>query len=384
MRLIAACTLLAAASGLGCSSGALPSDDVVVLADPLTCSSASWNVVHDFGGLPSVPQSLNARNGTLSLSVDGLGIVSLPAAGGEPTVLTPDLAHTVWLSGANIYYTNLGGVLMRLPIEGGTSTVVLDARAPWMNPSQWASGVALDANYFYWTLTPQSGMGDGQLERTALADLTTTPMATLPGRVEEYNGYAAPLWAASADTFFMAPAANGVTYAVPLSDGSTMRTLAAPLTPGGAAAYALGVNTGGILWSVEWGVTKTATNPLDSKSSLALSGLADPAGAATRPFWSRKPAGLRPGPGATFADGNGGWIVTGIETLADGSRHVSAWSVDAGGNGARLGCGPALPAYFANVSTAAVTSDAIYAVVESEQDLPEVYFNYALVRFDRK
>ena len=336
MRIFAAC-VLATMSGLACNSGALPSDDVVILPDALTCASTSWNVVRDFGGLASVPQSLNARDGKLYLSVDGLGIISMPAAGGEPTVLTPDLAHAVWVSGATLYYTNLGGVLMQVPIEGGTPAVVLDARAPWMNPSQWATGVAVDANYFYWTLEPQSGIGDGQLQRTALADVTSEQLATLPGRADDhYNGYAAPLWAASADTFFTAPAANGVTYAVPLGGGA-MRTLAAPLPPAGAAVYGLGVNRSGILWSVQSSVTKTATTPIDSKSSLALSDLADAPGAPARPFWPSKPVGLRLGPGGTFADGDRGWIVTGTETLADGSRHVSAWSVDGAGNGARLG-----------------------------------------------
>ena len=131
---------------------------MVILPDALTCASTSWNVVRDFGGLASVPQSLNARDGKLYLSVDGLGIISMPAAGGEPTVLTPDLAHAVWVSGANLYYTNLGGVLMQMPIEGGTPAVVLDARAPWMNPSQSASGVAVNASYFYWTLEPQAAL----------------------------------------------------------------------------------------------------------------------------------------------------------------------------------------------------------------------------------
>ena len=86
---------------------------------------------------------------------------------------------------------------------------------------------------------------------------------------------------------------------------------------------------------------------------------------------------------ARCADGDRGWIATGTETLADGSLHVSVWSVDGAGNGARLGCGPALPVTFGNVATAAVTSDAVYAVVESETDLPELYFNYTLVRLDR-
>jgi hypothetical protein len=221
------------------------------------------------------------------------------------------------------------------------------------------------------------------LQRTALADGTTQQLATLPGRADhEYNGYAAPLWAASGDTLFLAPAVNGVTYAVPLAGGA-MRTLAAPLPPAGAAVYALGVNRSGILWSVQSSVTKTATTPIDSKSSLALSDLAAPPGAPARPFWPSKPVGLRLGPGATFADGDRGWIVMGTETLADESRHVSVWSVDDAGTGARLGCGPALPVYFGDVVTAAVTSDAVYAVVETEQDLPEVYFNYTLVRLDR-
>jgi len=145
------------------------------------------------------------------------------------------------------------------------------------------------------------------------------------------------------------------------------------------------VNASGVLWSVESRVTQTAARPIDSRSSLALSDLADPAGAAARPFWPGKPVGLRVAAGQSDADRDRGWIAKGTETLADGSRHVSVWSVDAAGNGARLGCGPTLPDNVGYVATAAVTSTAVYAVVETELQPPDRYVlpNFTLVRLDR-
>jgi hypothetical protein len=236
----------------------------------------------------------------------------------------------------------------------------------------------VDANHFYWTLTPQSGPSDGQLERTALGDGTTETVATLPGRED---GSPASLWQASSETLFMRPGTKGYTYAVSLAGGA-MRTLMAPPAPSGASLYALGVNNGGVLWSIE----TSASAPLGAKAVLGFSDLADAPGAAAHPFWTSKPTGFRPAGGGTFADGDRGWIVTGSEALADGSHHVSVWSVDEAGNGRRLGCGPALPTFddFGTGVTAAVTSDAIYVVVENDVDPPEVHFHYALVRFDRK
>jgi hypothetical protein len=300
--------------------------------------------------------------------------------------LSVGAASQMWISGANLYYTQQGGGLMQSPIEGGTWAVVHGAtEPPRMSPSQGEIGLALDANYFYWTLGPDPATDDDWLERTALADGTTQQVATFPGRAEkQLDGFAAVLWAASADTFFAAPAANGVTYAIPLAGGA-MRTLAAPLHFAAEALYALGVNTGGVLWSIESSVTKTAAKPINSISILALSDLADPPGAPARAFWPGKPVGLRLGPGQSLADGDRGWIAMGTETLADGSRHLSVWSVDPAGNGARLGCGPTLPQDSGDTVTAAVTSNAVYAVAETKPEPPNdyVYPNYTLVRLDR-
>jgi len=384
MRAVGVCVLATTMGALACNSAA-SGDDVVILPDALTCASSSWNVIYDFGGLTYVPAGLRESDGNLYVSVDGLGVVSLPATGGEPTRLSYDFARDLWIVGANLYYTYTVGGLMQVPIEGGTPAKVVDPQAPpWMSAAQSQTGVAVDANFFYWTLVPGTGTDDGWFERTALADGTTEQVATLPARTEKFNDYMGHLWAASGDTFFAAPAANGVSYAIALPGGA-MRTLAAPPHPAGAAVYALGVNPGGVLWSAEWTVTPTPAKPIDSKSSLALSALADPPGAPARPFWPDKPKSLRPMSGLSFADGDSGWIVTGTETLADGSRHVSVWSVDAAGNGARLGCGPTLPDNVGYVATAAVTSTEVYAVVETELQPPDRYVlpNFTLVRLDR-
>jgi hypothetical protein len=369
--------VLATIGGLGCNSGALPSDDVVILPDALTCASSSWNVVHDFGELGFYPGGLNVRDGMVYVSIDGLGIISMPAAGGEPTVLTPDLAHNIWLRGDDLFYTTESEALMRLPVAGGTPTLVFDPKGPSMTPSQWVTGVALDADYFHWTTVPQDGVGNWQLWRTARATGASEQVATLPANDP---GYPARFLAASAETVFVTPGAQNVTYAMPLGGGA-LRTLRPPPMPAGASANPLGANDSGLLWSVQ----STADPPLATKTVIGLSDLADPLGAAARPFWTSKPVGMQPVPGVTFADGDRGWIVTGMETLADGSLHVSVWSVDTAGKGMRLGCGPALPARnpFGEGVGAAVTPDAIYVMVLSFQDLPAQHSDEALVRFDR-
>jgi hypothetical protein len=386
MRPVAACVLVATMGGLVCNCGA-PSDDVVILPDALTCPSSNWNVIHDFGGLRARPAALTAWDGKLYVSIVDLGIVSLPATGGEPMALSLGAASQIWFRGENLYYTQDGGGLWQAPIEGGNSALVREARTlPWMSTPQTEFGVAVDANHFYWILGPDPATYDDWIERTALADGTTQQVATLPRpTAKQIDGLAARLWAASGDTFFAVPAPDGGIYAIPLAGGA-MRTLGAPLHPAGATLYALGVNSGGVLWSVESRVTRTAAKPIDSKSSLALSDLADPPGAAARAFWPDKPVGLRVGPARSLADGDRGWIATGTETLADGSRHVSVWSVDAAGNGARVGCGPTLLSQDSgNVVTAAATSNAVYAVVETEPDPPDYYAypTYALLRLDR-
>jgi len=378
MRLIAAC-VLASVSGLACNSGALPSDDVVVLADPLTCSSpsSSWNVVRDFGQQPGSPMLLGLRDGTLYLSVFDMGIASMPAAGGEPTMLTSDGAAAAWISGETLYYSNGSGVLRQLPIAGGPATTLLDPMAPSMNPSQWASGVAVDGHYFYWTLTPQGGPGEGRLQRTALSDATTETVATLPGR---QDAYPARMWAATTETLFMIPGTGNITYAMPLGGGA-LRTLTAPSAPADAALNPLGVNNRGVLWDVI-GSESTLTKP---RITFGISDLADPPGTAARAFWLGKPGGLWPMPEGSFADGDRGWIVTGSEALADGSLHVSVWSVDAAGNGTRLGCGPALVSnnFFALIMTAVVTPDAVYIVFGADSDPMGLYYEYTLIRLDR-
>src|SRR3954468_485088 len=141
MRAVAACVLATTMSGLACNPGAVPSDDVVILPDALTCASSNWNVIHDFGGLASVPAGLTERDGKLYVSIHGLGIVSLPATGGEPMALSLGAASQIWIRGANLYYTYEGGGLWQAPIEGGSSAVVLDAHAPpWISTMQWERG----------------------------------------------------------------------------------------------------------------------------------------------------------------------------------------------------------------------------------------------------
>ncbi len=66
---------------------------------------------------------------------------------------------------------------------------------------------------------------------------------------------------------------------------------------------------------------------------------------------------------------NGSWLIGGYEPFDDGAYHASLWSVDAGGNGTRIGCDPTQGVVGPGIVTAVLrTATGVYAAFGSEND----------------
>jgi len=373
MRRIAACCLVVAMGGLGCGTGTLPSDEVK-LPDALTCGQTSWSVVQQLGVGSSVPSNLLLRDGTFYLSVASMGIVALPMTGGEPVVLTTDVAGRLWLEGDSLYYGQSDDKLRRLPLAGGTPTLVVDGMTSFVAPDYGVPGdTALDASYYYWDLSPQVGPATYAVWRAPRAGGAAEKLADLPPRQPAYSW---PELTLTSDTLILALDSQNVAYAVPLAGGS-MRMLPTPPAPASGTSNMLGgSSTAGVLWVNErWGNGEPYPTTF-----MSLSDVGAPSATTARPFWTEKPPFMRPFPMTSWPDGAGGWLVTGTEWHADG-RHTSVWAVNAAGaRGTRLGCNPS--AGDGSVWSTVTTPDAVYAVV-SYDDFANGGNQWMLIRIAR-
>jgi hypothetical protein len=201
-------------------------------------------------------------------------------------------------------------------------------------------------------------------------------LADLPPRDPTYSWL---VLTPAGDQVILALDSQDIAYAVPAAGGSA-RTLARPAAPAEAWVSLLGANATGALWGAE---TDVDSPPLRTMTTFSVSDVTSAAGATARPFWPDSPGGLRPTPIGTFADGDG-WLVTGTETLADGSQHISLWSVAADGEGTRVSCSPATDDGSGFVGAAAITPTAVWVVVGSTAGPSSASsFEYTLVRVDR-
>jgi len=80
---------------------------------------------------------------------------------------------------------------------------------------------------------------------------------------------------------------------------------------------------------------------------------------------------------------DGSWIIGGFEHFDDGREHVSIWSVDAAGNGVRLGCDPTADTYYSGVLSAVLpTATAVFAIAAAGNSASGSY-DFTLVRLAR-
>ena len=257
-----------------------------------------------------------------------------------------------------------------MPLTGGTPAVVTDGTTTFVGPSySFAADAALDASYLYWDLSPQVGPATWSVWRAARAGGAAEKMADLPARDPSYSWVTLT---ATPDALIVSANTQNVAYAVPLAGGG-MRKLAPPPPPAPRTDNAVtGSSAAGVLWTNEF----WDAGALYPTTFMSISGAGDTGAATARPFWQAKPPFMRPLPLQSWADGAGGWIITGTETLADRSTHTSLWQVDADGvAGRRLACDP--NPGFGSVWSTVTTVDAFYAIVST------VPSEWLLVRIDR-
>ena len=93
------------------------------------------------------------------------------------------------------------------------------------------------------------------------------------------------------------------------------------------------------------------------------------------PHRARRKHGARPAAGS--------WIIGGFEHFDDGQQHVTLWSVDAAGNGVRLGCNPNADTYYSGVlSSLLPTATAAFAIAAAGNRASGSY-DLTLVRLAR-
>ncbi|MDB4981619.1 MAG: hypothetical protein JWM82_2371 [Myxococcales bacterium] len=373
-RLSLRCLGMAAVGGSACGTGTSPSAEVTP-PDALTCAQTSWTVVHSFGEHLEVPSNLALHNGVAFISVGTLGILALPTAGGDPVVLTTETATKLWIEGESIYFGKEDDKLRKVPLVGGTSTVVVDGMTSFVAPAYGApADVALDASYFYWDLSSQEGPNTWTVWRAPRAGGSAEKLADLPVR---HPAYSWPTLTLTPDKLIVSVNTQDVAYAVPLAGGS-MRDLPSPPVAANLTANVLvGTSEAGVLWTNEaW--PSGARFPT---THMSISDANDPSAAAARPFWPEKPPFMRPWPMASWADGAGGWFITGQENLADGSVHTTVWDVNsAGTTGTRVACDPTDGN--GSVWSTVATPEAVYAVVSAGSSTSSLD-EWLLVRMDR-
>jgi hypothetical protein len=163
-------------------------------------------------------------------------------------------------------------------------------------------------------------------------------------------------------------------YLVPSSGGSPA-TLPVPSSDGTDSVDSLlGAGPNGVVW-----LTNTATS-----STVSLTDLTDPTTPVWRPLWTDLPSTLIVSQLSAYPDGDdGSWIIGGFEHFDDGQQHVTIWSVDAAGNGVRLGCNPNADTYYSGVLRAVLpTPTAVFAIAAAGNGVSGPY-DYTLVRLAR-
>jgi len=337
------------------SCGGSDAIEPVPEALPAGCPEAWQPVTQPEPG--EISSRLAYGDGNLYVS-GGRGVVSLPAAGGAETVLTPTRASAVWLEGDHLLMNGgtHGSQLYSLPATGGTPALIVDGTAgrAELGISQLRTYLPTATDFFW-----------AESSRTSFRDPTTVWRAPRAGGPPVEIARFTEL-KASGDTalFFkgvaLAPEGLvlgdewGVGKVVPL-EGGTPRTLAVPEVDNVIVDIRfLGVDARGVYWTVpkapkvDFAARKVVVSPVD--------------GGAVQPVWSELPpfAGVI----QAWPDGDGGLVLVGSQ-LFSGEEHqrTTVWSIDQGGNARRLACAtPALSPYVDD-NPPAIAPDAFYFLV---------------------
>ena len=117
---------------------------------------------------------------------------------------------------------------------------------------------------------------------------------------------------------------------------------------------------------------------------VSLTDLSDPTTPVWRPLWTDLPPTLIASNLSAYPGGDdGSWIIGGFEHFDDGQQHITLWSVDAAGNGVRLGCNPNADTYYSGVLSAVLpTATAVFAIAAAGNSTSGAY-DFTLVRLTR-
>jgi hypothetical protein len=339
------------------------------------CSAASWTPIADLGVHRAGPRNLLLAGDTFYYTSDDT-IMSV-TIGGSPVALSTATAYSMWLDGQAIDFVYDTDQLQQIPLTGGPPTVVADGMTIGVAPDYAvAGGFAFDGQYLYWDLHPPAGSSAGwSAWRMPAAGGAAEQLANLP-----------PTAPGESNLHTLTPTPGGLlvaidhnitvaAYLVPLAAGSPA-TLPVPPSDGTDPASIdsfLGTGPNGVVW-----LTSAAT------ATVSLTDLTDPTMPIWRPLWTELPSTLATGNLSAYPGGaDGSWIIGGFERFEDGQQHTTLWSVDAAGNGVRLGCNPNADTYFTGVLSAVLpTPTAVYAIAAAGNTASGAY-DFSLVRLAR-
>jgi hypothetical protein len=335
-----------AASGLVPIAGCGDNGPLAEVTPALASCASAWQEIYgpwpDFTPPQILPYGDRIFLSQLASNHVDTVIDSVPASGGDATILAQDTGAFLWVEGSNLLYAPWGDRLQSVPLAGGTPTVLQDGGYCTAADSQ-CSGLLLDDGFLYFNAAANDAQGvptgSVSFRRMSRATGAEDELALLPNVVPtSFTRLVGD------SVMFVA----GHAYVVPRSGGPLRQLTDSPgnlvgLDDQGAISF---LSMPGFQYSMR-------RAPID--------------GGQLQPFWAGKPSHLRPQ--SLTPDGAGGWIVAGLETFDDGEEHASLWALDAQQNGVRAACDPHggstivgdeddLPSVFA------ATRDAIYAVVE--------------------
>ena len=321
----------------GCGS---KTDGAAPLPPSLDSCSAGWQPITP-AREAAYARSLSYQAGELyydAFGADGTeGIEAQPVDGGNPKTVArvTDGLWDMWLMGDQLYYA-IEASLWRVAVAGGTPVQLL---------SHAHSG-AVEGDIFYETLSPTtlywakwyydganvrhdeiwSAPIDGSWQEALFAPLS----ALEPQELDVFDN----------ELTVAADNNSGMTGVVISLDGSQSRNLAR------AGLRFEGVDRQGVygldFTSATQGVLHQA--PVD--------------GGPNRAFWANMPANY--GPERLWSDGNGGYLVAGIELFDDGLYHESLFFINAEGNATRTACDPSRESSDWIDARPAFTDDAAY------------------------
>lgn len=325
-----------------------------------SCSSADWREIVRMTvlPLPQTPDRIKVAQGrlfwsALPLSGPSFGpaaILSVPLAGGEPTVHVRELTTThFWVDGDRILYT-VSDVLKSVPLAGGPAVTVLEGGTTGMRPDGLTYGVGaqeIDGAHFYWEVTAYERVlmiKDATLWRMPLAGGPAERLAQIADASAGRMAYAASSFIFSGDSILVG-VEGGSAFQVPKAGGP-------PVQFASMAGAFVAADEAGVVWREPALVSPTI------RFSVVRT---TPRGARPESFWTDKPFELEPTWG--WSDGRGGYVIRARERFAEDTTHDALWRVDSSGRGTRIACLANDKTNFMEIS--AVAPDGIYLATET-------------------